>query len=267
MRYALTANKQYYVSAGMSDNNDGLSPTTAWGTITHAYNFIRDEIDFSGKKVNVKVLDGSHGPATMTGNMTGMADDTDLVFTGNINSPQNVPISGVNANGITVNGGARVKLEGFMPVAVQAASFMSGGHGLVVYQDSRVTLGVMGWYNCDFSHIDVAEDAHVQAQGRQDLFGISPRFVLCEDYGKVWLNGQTITAAAPTSFTEAGGATGFIHTSRKAMVDLSGTVLNSGYPFVGRKYYAQEGSLIIWLGMNPLGLSEGYNDGTAIIVP
>ena len=234
-----------------------------FATMQAAWDRIQAGVDLACHKVQVQVADGSYPEVVLRGALTGACSDDAVTFTGNVEHPDRVIVSGVNANAITVLAGAWVKLEGFLIVAVEAKSFMSGGHGLQVYQRSRVELGTMAWYNCDYSHIDLAEDAHLHAEASsQYLLGASPIFLLAEAGARAWMNGALITTLAPMNFGDA-----FVHTSQLAMVDLSGTILNNIYPLAGRRYFAQSGSLIVWLGMNPRGLSGGTVERGATVIP
>lgn len=70
VRTILTANTNYYVAIGGSDSNNGLSPATAWATLTHAAIFLAEFIDFAGFTVTVNIGTGTFqgcGIRTTTG--------------------------------------------------------------------------------------------------------------------------------------------------------------------------------------------------------
>lgn len=215
-------------------------------TMQAAWNHIQRNLDLKCYRVTVQVADGSYPHFVARGALTGGCTTDAVTFRGNVSNPGAVAVSGVGANAITVHSGAVLKIEGFLVVAVNSGGFMTGGHGLIVYEASRVQLGNMVWYVCEWAHLTVSEGAQVHAEfSQQHIWTGSQIFALVEAGGKLWMNGAVIINYSPVTYTHS-----FIHVTQQGMADFSGTVMNAiGGPISGTKCDVRSNSVLILLGM------------------
>lgn len=215
-------------------------------TMQAAWNHIQRNLDLNCFRATVQVADGSYGAFVANGPVVGGCGTEAVTLRGNVANPGAVAISGVGQNAVSVHGGASLKIEGFLIVAVDAPSFMTGGHGMIVYEGSRVILGNMVWYVCEWAHLVVSGGALVNAEtSQQHIWTGSKIFALVEAGGKLWMNGATITNWSPVTYTNA-----FVLVSQQGLADFSGTIMNAvGGPISGRKCDVSSNALLILLGM------------------
>ena len=225
-----------------------------------AWNAIVRNFDLAGHKVLVNHADGEHGTLVARGVVLG-AESTDAVtFRGNIAHPNQCHFSGVGVNAITARGGASLRIEGLMVVAVQAPH-NGAGHGVVSYEGARVEIGTMAYYNCDWAHIDVAGSGEIQAVGPQYILGNSQVFALSEAGANLWLNGVQITSLAPLNFSDA-----FALASEGAQIDFRGSWFSLIAPVEGKKYEVTSGARLILSGLVLPGSVAGTNDDGHVVL-
>lgn len=235
------------VSARTSLNADvTYTVPGSFSSMQAAWNHIQRNMDLNCYRVTVQVADGSYGPFVAGGAAVGGCTADAITFRGNVANPGAVAVSGVGTNAITVNNGAVLKIEGFLVVAVNSGGFMTGGHGLIVYEASRVQLGNMVWYVCEWAHITVSEGSQVHAEfSQQYIWTGSYIFALVEAGGKLWMNGATITNTSPVTYTHS-----FIHVNQLGLADFSGTIMNAiGGPINGTRCDVRSNALLILLNM------------------
>lgn len=218
----------------------------SFASMQEAWWYIQRNLDLNCYRVTVQVANGSYPQFVASGAIVGGCSTDAVTFRGNVANPGAVAVSGVGANAITVNGGAVLKIEGFLVVAVNSGGFMTGGHGLIVYEASRLQLGNMVWYVCEWAHITVSEGAQVHAEfSQQYIWTGSEIFALVEAGGKLWMNGATITITHPATYTHS-----FIHVNQQGMADFSGTIMNAtGGAVSGTKCDVRSLGLLILLNM------------------
>lgn len=265
-RDTLTGNAEYYVSPYGNDSSDGLSPGSAWATPQKAWNHIQKSLDLSCFNVRVNMARGGYPSFVATGALVGACTTTAVTFYGDPQRPNEVFITGIGANGITVKSGAWLRLEGMLVSSIKTpASVADLGFGrcLIAYEGARVSLGTMAWHVCDVGHIQVSESAEVHAEHTsQYLTGTSQAFAIVENGGKLWLNGAWISTLVPQYFP-----LGMFHVTQIGYVDLSGTILNDIEPVAGPAFDVKSGSLLIRLGMNFRGLHRGKIEPSGIFIP
>src|SRR5258706_1180653 len=151
-RECLITGRNYYVSNSGGDTADGLSPATAWATLQHAYDTIRDTLDFCGKQVTVNAAHGTYAPFVARGRCTGQVSAADLLFNGDLADSWSCIINAVNGNSIYVTEDAALMIQGFSPQASGSPPF---GFGIAV-ESGNVKLGSAGWRNCSSGFVDAA---------------------------------------------------------------------------------------------------------------
>ena len=247
MRDRFTTDRVYSVPGDFPTSQD------AWNAIVRGF-------DLAGHKVCVNHADGEHGSLVARGTVVG-AESTDAVtFRGNNAHPNQCHFSGVGVNAMTVRAGAALRLEGFMVVAVQAPN-NGAGHGVVAYEGARVELGTMAYYNCDWSHIDVAGSGEIQAAGPQYILGNSQVFALCEAGANLWLNGVQITSLSALNFSDA-----FALASEGAQIDFRGSWFSLSSPITGKQYEVSSGARLVLSGLVlPGNVAGTNNDGHVVL--
>ena len=113
VRTYLTGNITFYVNGSTgSDTNNGLSPATAFKTLTAAVAVIYHAYDFAGFSATVSVANGTYtAPFSCSGVPPGMPGPIFLV--GNVANPASCIISITNGNCISSNSGANLNVSGF----------------------------------------------------------------------------------------------------------------------------------------------------------
>src|SRR6516225_148646 len=83
-RRRLTAALTVYVSTtGNDSTGDGLTIATAFATINHAYNYIRDHVDLNGQQATIQLEDGTYSSASLSFPCVGPA----VIIQGNLADP------------------------------------------------------------------------------------------------------------------------------------------------------------------------------------
>jgi hypothetical protein len=153
VRTRLAANSTLYVGTAGNDNNNGLTPATAWRNPQKAWNVISASFDLNTFVLTTQVADGAYSAVggsvlSMSGFVTGQKYASSLVFKGNTGSASGCTFT--NSGGtypvINVFGGAQVTVQGFQITSSngQAISVSSAG---TVCQYGYINFGSCGQYH------------------------------------------------------------------------------------------------------------------------
>lgn len=159
-----------------SDTNSGMTSSTAFKTIQAAINTCYRNYDFNGNGCTINVANGSYSAAaggnlwvaTFTGLPSGLpAGKFSLI--GNPSSPGSVALAANSSNGIFIQLGAFVTIEGFTITASGANS------GISAYEGYGLNVSNGGYCNVSSCVFGACGSYQVQcAQGSTTAFGGSP---------------------------------------------------------------------------------------------
>jgi hypothetical protein len=250
-RQRLTANTIFYISSTGSDNNDGLTTATPWGTITHAYNFIRDRIDGNGYSVTIQLMDGTHQPATCVFPSVSVTP----IINGNASDPSRVIVNNPSGPAIGALMGGGVQVQNF---TVQAAGpegdFGSVGSGLLANTSpSVIVIGPgMRFGPCTTAHIQTYEGGTILttvANQAYTIFGGGERHFLANG-GFITIPDAVITLQNTPAFSVA-----FAHAQGGSIVAWKNTWTGAA---TGPRYLAALAGVI-----NTAGGGANYLPGSA----
>lgn len=150
-RLRLTAPITFYVSPSGNDANDGLTTGTAWASITHAYNYIRDRIDLNGFQASIQLADGTHPGASLAYPCVGPAP----IIQGNAADPTRVVVNNPNGPAIgAVDGAMVVVTQLTVSAGGPAGDYGAVGSGLLASQGGAIVFRNMNFGVCSLAHID-----------------------------------------------------------------------------------------------------------------
>ena len=214
-RLRLTAPITFYVSPAGNDANDGLTQGTAWASITHAYNYIRDRIDLNGFQATIQLADGIHASASLGFPCIGPAP----IIQGDVADPSRVTVNGVGIPALTVGGGATVVCLDFTVTATgPEGDYGAVGAGLAAGSGGTIIHRNMNFGACTTAH----------------MFASSGGGITVGQTGVLY----NILGAAETHLYAAGGFIGIAD----ARISIAGT---PNFPF-GFAYGSQGGLMHAW---------------------
>lgn len=200
-RLRLTAPITFYVSPAGDDTNDGLTQGTAWASITHAYNYIRDRVDLNGFQATIQLADGTYSSAYCQFACVGPAP----LILGNTADASRVTVNGVGVPAIAAGTGAIIQCHNFTVTASgtggdygAVGAGLLGNSGGIIYHES------MNFGACSTGHIMAAPGGSVGPIRT----------------GVLW----NIVGAAPSHLLSWGGDVG----CADAVISISGTPNFSG---------------------------------------
>lgn len=210
-RNTLTANTTFYVATTGNDTNDGLTSSTPWLTIQHAFNILQNTYDFAGFTVTVQVADGTYTSGlVLNGSQVGLADTDTFILQGNVTTPSNCIIS-TSGQCIAVARGARLKVTGF--------KFTSSGAGGIGAQDggSAIRFQNVDFGSCVGPHFTASTYSRVTAIGNYTISG-SANEHMNSSCGQTQINnGFTVTIINNPNF-----ASYFALSTENGLVDAAG---------------------------------------------
>ncbi|MCT9125417.1 hypothetical protein [Cupriavidus gilardii] len=141
-RTLLVANRSYYVATTGNDNNDGLSPGTAFATLQKAWDTIKYTLDLGGYVVTVNVETGTYAAFSANGPVSGAIGATSVLFVG---SSSTISTSSAPAC-VFASGGAQFSLSGFVLTnsVSGAANLACSGYGSIISCGASMAFGFAG---------------------------------------------------------------------------------------------------------------------------
>lgn len=202
-RLRLTAPITFYVSPAGNDANDGLTQGTAWASITHAYNYIRDRLDLNGYQSTIQLADGTYASATFQFPCIGPAP----IIQGDLADPTRAIVNGVSVPAITATAGAQVIVQDFTVTATGpagdygaiGAGLLASGGGVIIMRSG------MNFGACSTAHVAAYGSGVISCAGTGVVYTISgsaPQHVLI-DSGLVSIADANISIAPGVNFSTA----------------------------------------------------------------
>jgi len=207
-RLRLTAPITFYVSPSGNDANNGLTTGTAWASITHAYNYIRDRIDLNGFQATVQLADGIYSSGVCSFPCVGPA----VKIQGNLADASKVVVNGVGVPAILTEAGAQIQCFNFTVTATgPAGDYGAVGAGLFAGAACGIVFENMRFGACSLAHI-FSNPSGVITVGRVGVL-------------------YDIVGAAPTHLYSSGGFCGIAD----AHISIAGVPsFTSGFAYIGQ---------------------------------
>jgi hypothetical protein len=205
-RRRLSAPITFYVSPTGDDANDGLTTSTPWASINHAYNYIRDRIDLNGFQSTIQLADGTYSAGGCQFPCIGPAP----IIQGNLADASKVVVTNPNGPAITSSSAAIIICHNF----TVSGSGGSGDYGAVGVGLLSVAGGIIFHANMNFA---TCSTAHCLATSGSSVGPIQTNVL--------W----NITGAAPSHLMSWGGALGCAdaHISIAPSLNFSGGFCNA----------------------------------------
>jgi hypothetical protein len=262
-RQRLTADLELFVGNAGSDNNTGLTPSTAFASMQHAYEYCRDRLDLNGHQVTVWLLDGAYAPLTASYPVVGPA----IKFIGNPNAPGNVIVHNPSGPAITAVFNANIWLESFHVGASSAGStdYLQSGSGIVASMASNIVVNNIDFGACSVAHMESLSGSNITLPGQGASLSISGPAMACmyaQYASTLTMVDGTITLVGNPAFS-----LGF------AVSEGASSLLAWGMTFAGTASGPQFAVATQGMIFTQRGASAGYfpgsapgtNDGTGII--
>lgn len=202
-RLRLTAPITFYVSTTGDDTADGLTLATAWASIGHAYNYIRDRLDLNGYQATIQLANGTYASAGLQFPCIGPAP----IIQGNAADPTLTIVNGVSTPAIWAMSGAQVVVQNFTVEAVgPAGDYGAIGAGLQASSNAYIVMrSGMNFGPCSTAHIAAYQSGAVSCAGSGVVYTISgsaQQHVLL-DGGVVSIADANISIAPGVNFSTA----------------------------------------------------------------
>ena len=205
----------YHVSSSGNDANAG-SAAAPWATLTHAYNWCRDNLDMAGQTVTIQLDSNIVESVVCRGPMTGQASSEDFSFVGNPAAPGSVSITTTGSIVFWGYEEARFGVDGM--------TISSPGFGIVCSAGVIAPANIY-WNSCAASCLDVGGSrSYIYAKGPMTWLHAQSftSAATAEDHGTIALPEPLIISGSP-SF---GGA--FLQADLGGMIDYTAASISPG---------------------------------------
>ncbi|QRI63163.1 DUF2793 domain-containing protein [Shinella sp. PSBB067] len=238
LRPQLSASRTYYVAAGGSNGNDGLTAATPFATLQKAVDEAHG-LDCASHDVTIQLADGSYAGATVARPLLGGGT---LFIKGNETTPASVVLTG----GLVLSNGAQLRVSGIrIAIASDLVHALSVGNG-VSLRLGKMEFGAVG-ANADHIFSDnpcriVLEENYTITGGARRHMNIGAGLLVGE--------GRTFTLTGTPAFTQ------FIAARNSGTVSLLSPVIVGSA--TGSRYIAETNGVI-----NTFGKATTFLPGSA----
>lgn len=192
----------YISTTGNDATADGLTPETAFATLTAAWDFVRDRINPNGYQVTFDFADGIYPQAKLLGPII----PTPMIF-GNRTVPLNVTLSGTTAPALLCGQSAEVLLDSFYVTASgMPADYVDAGDGLQAKEGGKITFQNMVFGPCNGAHLAARQGATItlgQQNVSYNIRGGAQFHAYCNATGNVAFADAHITVTGNPNFSVA----------------------------------------------------------------
>ena len=239
VRQFLTGNITLYVNGSTGlDTNSGLSPTTAFKTLTAATSVIYHAYDFAGFGATVSVANGTYTAGmNCIGVPPGMPGSINIV--GNVGNPGACFVTVANASAFIASSGANLNVSGFtLAASGTAGQYTTPGVGLLAAGASTITFSTLVFGNCSTAHMQAFSGGNIISGGAAYAISVgSPSHAAAANGGVIVTVNSTVTLTNTPTFSA-----GF------ANAQAGGSVLVFTMAFVGAaagpRYFVSNGGFI-----------------------
>ncbi len=244
-RIMLSADADYYVSNSGNDTNAGTI-SAPWETLQHAWDWIRDNLDFASKRVKVHVANGSYAPFYAVGPNVGKHGGGYLQLLGNNATPGNCVIQ-ANDQSAVYAGGSSFFMDGFRFVAYGNANNHPRG---IVADMAVVDLGAVEFGTCVFAHMHACgTGSRITPTASYSILDGAQVHALAELHGEIIIQGRSINLSAPgMNFSNA-----FCLVGQIGLCDWTGSSF-AGYATTGKTYVVGSNGVLVLAGVPNNGL-------------
>lgn len=241
LRDVLLSNRTYYVSPSGSNANGGLSSGNPWATLQYAYDFVCDQLDLNGFKVDIRLTDGVHTQPLIASKIALGAHETDSVTISGNASNHSAAILRVTSDHAIRTGGldgshsiSQFTLKNFRLETVGAANF-----DCLLNNGATVHFSGLVFGQCTGSHITTTHLGWTYADGAYSVAkGATNYHIGCQSNAMTVIHNQTVT------FEEAMSFSAFVSVTAGAQAYINNvTWVNKSY-VTGSKYFATLGGLV-----------------------
>ncbi len=256
VRTLLTANQSYYVNCSSgSDSNTGSSGSP-WLTVTHAYNYVRDNLDLGGQyivTVNLAASCTLSAGWSLVGPLVGSPGWNGFTVVG----PGVAITAPANASMVTLSQNASGAFSNFTCVMT------TGSNCFVYFEQSSLFFGAAGSTFfislAGAAPFDGAGTGSIAVcQGQIEISGVSTALwglAAVEDQANIDLNCPVIMNGAPT-YTD-----GFVGADLGGMVDATGFSF-TGSGGTGKRYSVSQLGIVFTGGSGGASFFPGNANGT-----
>lgn len=246
----LTSDLTLYVRVGGLDTNDGLTPTTAFATVQHAYDFAADNFHLSGFKLTIDL-----GVGEFVGLATGKA-------VSGVSHPADVTLFGKGATtvlrqassygcvllGMGASGHAMIRVKDMRVLNPSGFGLMSFGGGCALHWEN------IYFDTCGEHHVHIGHNSWGMQTGPCLIYGGAKSHLCAITKGIIATHAEYLGFSNTVTFPH-----GFITASDGSVYPASMTY---GAPekCMGPKYTINNGGLISVGGFLP-GSAPGANNG------
>lgn len=227
----------FYVSPTGSDSADGLTASTPWQTLQHAYDTVKNNYDLAGLQATIQLADGTYGPVNGKDNVVFcdgyvVGQVGNIIFHGNSDHPEKVVIT-ARSNNIFEIMNTRVHVDGVTLTGTGSTV------GLLSYFGARITFtnlvfGPMGTgiHLSAFGGIIIAQsDYRITGGAGYHMLANSPG-------SRIHIDNRTVTISNNPTFSAA-----FATSENLAMISAYGNKF-PGTPATGARYLVNMNSII-----------------------
>jgi hypothetical protein len=161
---SIAAHLDLFVAPGGSDNNTGLTSSSPFGTITHAYAVLSNASQFvsSAASATINLLPGTYNESViLNGSVPGQGSTSQVIIQGNTGSPSTVVINGGPC--FQANHGALVTIQGVR---------MTGSlHGIFCRNQAVVHFQACDFGPVSLSHVFSFSGGYIGAIGDYSISG------------------------------------------------------------------------------------------------
>jgi hypothetical protein len=236
-RIRLTAATMFYLSPTGSDGADGLAAATAWQTLQHAYDTVKNNYDLAGFPVTIQLADGTYGRVNGKDNVVFcdgyvVGQVGNVTFHGNSAHPENVVIT-ARSNNIFEIMNTRVHVDGITLTGTGSTV------GLLSYFGARITFTNMVFGPMGTGIHLSAFGGIILAQSDYRITGGAGYHMLADTPGsRIHIDNRTVTLSNNPAFSAA-----FATAENLALISAYGNKF-PGTPATGTRYIVNMNSVI-----------------------
>lgn len=260
VRFKLFQDLTLYVSTTGSDQNNGLTPTTAFATGQAAWD-LAITLDLNGYNLTIQFAHGTYTqPVVCAGIVQGMGAHNSITLLGDLTQPDQVVFNMTNQTCITATSGAIISVRGMTLIASgTSVDYITAGTGLVsAGPGAGLAYDHVIFGQCQMTHVLAIGGGSTTCNHSSYTISGGGLIHLYCDGGYTNISESSISLTGNPNFSTA-----FVYST------ILGSVYANGVAFAGAatgpRYYVNAGSVINTNGAGPNyfpGNAAGVADAT-----